>query len=106
MVAMRSPIPPAIREKLSNDPFMKECIMFAEPCDIPCDGRIEWQHFFSYGGKRQSEPYGILPLCHLHHVHQAEIISQQEAAMRQRIHHFHAEEEFAQKYPKSSLLTT
>lgn len=102
---MRMPIPKAIRDVLNDDPFMRDCILQFDLSEHPCDGRIEWQHFFVYGGKRQSELYGILPLCHYHHIHQAEIIPQQEAAMIERIKHFKAVEEFRTKYPKSTLLT-
>lgn len=100
---MRSPIPPAIREELSNDPFMGRCLLEFLP---PCNGRIEWQHAMTYGGKRVNELYTILPLCQKHHKEQAAYRPQQEWAIKERIKHFHAEEEFAQKYPKSNLLTS
>ncbi len=101
MVAMRSPIPPAIREELSNDPFMSECAL---DYLFECEGRIEWQHAMTYAGKRVNELYTIVPLCHFHHLHQAEFRREQEMVMRFRIKHFHAEDDFAAKYPKSNLL--
>lgn len=94
------PIPKQIRDQLSEDPFMRTCVVNTEDCE----GHIEWQHFFTYGGKRQSEIYGILPLCHYHHWHQAQYIAEQEGAMRQRIVFFRAESEFKVKYPRSTLL--
>ena len=54
---MRSPIPKAIREELSEDPFMKTCVLAGE-----CGGRIEWHHAFNYAGKRQNELWAILPV--------------------------------------------
>lgn len=103
---MRSPVPKDIRQQLTDDPFMKECIFFTLTSDVPCDGRIEWQHAMTYGGKRVNELYTILPLCHNHHVRQAKFRQEQEKFIRSRIRHFHAEKEFAQKYPKSKLLTS
>lgn len=99
-MAMRSPIPPAIRAKLADDPFMTRCIFD----NSTCDGRIEWQHALTYGGKRVNELYSILPLCSKHHREQGAYRIQQEAVMSQRIKHFHAEDEFRAKYPKSTLL--
>lgn len=98
---MQSKIPFAIREQLSEDPFMARCIFN----NSTCEGRIEWQHAMTYAGRRVNELYTILPLCSKHHKEQGAYRSQQEAIMRQRIIHFHAEKDFAAKYPKSNLFT-
>ena len=102
MVAMRMPIPAALREDLSNDPYMKTCIID----NFYCRGRIEWHHNFTWAGKRQNELWSILPLCTEHHAHAAAYKGILDRAMIERIHHFHAEEEFRTKYPKSDLLPT
>lgn len=98
---MRSPIPPAIREELSQDAFMSRCCL--EGIGL-CDGRIEWHHALRYASKRINELYSILPLCHYHHVHEAAFGGLLEGHLRDRIKHFHAEEEFKRLFPKSSLL--
>lgn len=99
MVAMRSPIPVAIREQLSDDPFMSDCIV-----DFDCVGRIEWDHAFKYQGKRVNELWAILPKCHKHHDGRSshvETISR--LYLRMRIAHFNAFREFKVNYPKSDL---
>lgn len=100
MVAMRSPIPPAIREELSNDPFMKECIV-----QDGCEGRAEFDHAFTYAGKRVNELWAILPLCTKHnHGVTRKVNELRKVALRYRIFYFEAEKEFKEKYPKSDLL--
>jgi hypothetical protein len=100
MVAMRSPIPAAIREELSQDPFMSRCIL--EP--LFCSGRIQWHHW-SYAGKRVNELFSIVPLCEEHHRKEAQYRDAIDAAVRNRVVHFHAEEDFRRKFPKSTLLS-
>ena len=68
-MVMQSRIPPAIREELSNDPYMVRCVLEFLP---PCNGRIEWQHAMTYAGSRVNELYTILPLCQKHHKEQFE----------------------------------
>lgn len=100
MVAMRSPIPPAIREELSNDPFMARCIIEGEECN----GRIEWHHAFTYSGKRQNELWSILPMCHAHHMTEHRYKTKIVDVLIARIAHFAADADFRAKYPKSNLL--
>ncbi len=101
-MVMRCPIPSAIREELSNDPFMRDCIIAHE-----CEGRIEWHHAFTYAGKRRNELWSILPLCHKHHEkagtpHVSTICKMN---LRVRIDHFDdfVRTDFYRKYPKSNL---
>lgn len=98
---MRSPIPPKIREELSNDPFMTDCVI-----GHMCDGRIEWHHAFNYAGKRQNELWCILPLCSLHHSKAGtpHVDTICKMNMRARIAHFKAFDDFAAKFPRSTLL--
>ena len=101
---MRSPIPKAIREELAEDPYMKKCALQ----DSYCSGRVEWHHAFTYAGKRVNELWSIIPLCHEHH---ADVSNRNWAyfvtgQVKERIRHFNAFEEFAQKYPRSNLLPT
>ena len=98
--SMQCKIPEAMRAELSEDPFMRVCIIN----DAMCAGRIEWNHALTYGGRRVNELYALLPMCHLHHEQQAKWRPLIEQVMRKRIKHFGAAEEFAAKYPKSSLL--
>jgi hypothetical protein len=93
-------IPEEMREELSDDPFMQECIIGG----IRCEGRIEWQHAFTYAGKRQNVIWGILPMCHIHHGLESGYRQEQIDSMRKRISHFKAEEEVATLYPKTTLL--
>lgn len=100
-MSLRSPIPVEIREQLATDPFMTHCIVGHE-----CAGRVEWNHAFIYGGKRQNELWSIIPVCNKHH----RAMSKSTAAicnmaMRTRIHQFKAETTFQEKYPKSNLIT-
>lgn len=96
---MRSSIPPAIREFLSDDPFMKECIVSHD-----CEGRIHFDHAFTYAGRRVNALWAILPLCRKHNMG---VTSHVEALrrmnLRARIAHFSAERDFKIRYPKSDL---
>ena len=99
-MAMRSPIPAEIRDELSKDPFMQTCIVAHE-----CEGRVHFDHAFTYAGKRVNERWSILPLCRKHNMG----VTQHVQALRRmnllaRIAHFKAESDFATKYPKSDLL--
>lgn len=66
-MSLTLPIPIAMREEMSNDPFYKKCCV----ADSECGGRIEWNHALIYAGKRQNEKFCILPMCHWHHYHEA-----------------------------------
>lgn len=94
---LRLKIPDDMREQLSKDPFMKECIV-----GVDCEGRIEWQHAFTYAGKRKNELWAILPMCHLHHLRESKYREIQQKAMKFRIKDFHLEEDVKLKYPKAS----
>ena len=100
---MRSPIPKEVRELLSDDPYMVICALE----DFDCQGRIEWHHDFTYGGKRQNEPWCIIPLCHFHHNKAGSkwAVAVINAEIRTRITHFKAESDFRLKYPRSTLLS-
>ena len=93
-------IPTEMRETLSADPWMGKCIIY----DARCDGENEWQHAFTYAGKRRNEYWAILPMCNFHHRREASYRLEQYAAMVERIHHFAAEKDFRDKYPRSKLL--
>jgi len=58
------PIPPALRTKIASDPFMRKCIRDSE---ATCEGRITWEHTFTYSGKQINERWAIVPLCEHHH---------------------------------------
>src|SRR4051812_40228052 len=98
--SLRCPIPEEMREQLAEDPFMRHCIID----DALCDGRIEWNHAFTYAGKRVNELWALIPMCHLHHSQEAKWRPLIEQVMRKRIKHFGAAEDFRAKYPRSTLL--
>ena len=102
MVAMRSPIPPAIREELMDDAFMTLCALDG----FECEGRIQWHHAFTYAGKRVNEVWALIPLCEWHHSHESQWKQSINALIVERIHHFAAEASFKEKYPRSNLLPT
>lgn len=99
---MQSKIPPAIREQLSEDPFMKKCVID----DSTCEGRIEWNHAFTYKGKRVNELWSLIPQCHHHHdmTRSVNVKWHVEEAMRDRIIFFGASKDFKEKYPRSNLV--
>src|SRR5438067_1869663 len=101
--SMRVPIPAEMREQLADDPFMQRCIL-DNVAGTFCEGRIEWDHSFTYAGKRINEPWALLPVCHAHHMQEASWRTIKADRMISRIHHFGAEEEFKRKYPKSLLV--
>lgn len=99
--SLRCPVPREIQEVLERDPWMKTCLL----ADETCEGRLNWQHSFTYAGRRISELYFLLPLCESHHRRQASFRREQEDAIRERITHFKAESDFREKYSRSKLLT-
>ncbi len=100
MVAMRSPIPVAIREQLQDDPFMSRCIFD----NLQCGGRVEWHHAFTYAGKRQNEPWSLIPLCaDFHHKEESRFRPFIKAVMQLRMSQFCEKDDFLAKYPKSDL---
>lgn len=48
---------------------MKRCTIAGDEHE----GRIEWHHAFTYAGKRQNEPWSIIPLCKKHHKEEARL---------------------------------
>lgn len=64
-MSLTRPIPKAVREKLSADPFYKVCCIADEHCS---EGKVEWHHNLTFAGKRVDDDFGILPACHLHHL--------------------------------------
>ena len=93
---MRSPIPKAIREQLSDDPFMTRCCV----ADATCLGYIQWHHGLTYAGQRQNELWAILPVCESHHRREAQYRDELEFAMSARIFAFDAEADAEYKYPR------
>ena len=61
------PIPKQLREDIARDPFMAFCIYEAKGEGIDCEGRVEWEHVFTYSGKQINEAWSILPVCTYHH---------------------------------------
>ena len=98
---MRCPIPKKMRDTLSKDPFMKKCIVANN-----CEGRVEFDHAFTYAGRRVNELWAILPLCTKHnHGVTREVEAARKVNLRTRIAHFKAESDFREKYSRSKLLT-
>ena len=55
------PIPLAMRNQMSADPFMAHCIYPG------CGGKPEWEHAWIYAGRQINEPWAIVPCCTYHH---------------------------------------
>lgn len=98
-MSLRAPIPEETRTILSEDNFMRECIVK----DTACAGRVEWQHAMTYGGKRISDIWALLPMCTRHHKEQAKYRQLQEAAVLFRIHQYSSLEAVREKYPKMRI---
>jgi hypothetical protein len=98
--SMQCRIPEDMREQLAADPFMQRCIFNG----YECEGALQWNHAFTYGGKRQNILWGILPMCKHHHDKEAQFRYSINGVMRNRIIHFNATDDFKDKYPKSTLI--
>ena len=61
-------IPPAIREQIAADPWMKRCIHAGRPSGAKCRGRITWEHALIFRGRQVNEPWAIVPCCEYHHL--------------------------------------
>jgi len=85
------PIPPAMRQEIESDPFMKKCSRRSSECD----GRITWEHCWIYAGRQINEPWAIIPLCVYHHLGKG--LDKHE---NQRISLRRATDEDLAKYPK------
>lgn len=57
-------IPPALRARLAEDPYMKACARHSPDCR----GRVTWEHALTYAGKQVQEAWAIVPLCEWHHL--------------------------------------
>jgi len=70
------PIPLSLRKKIAALPFMGKCVykslhepiwraLGVPPC--ACEGKVEWEHAFSYGKHQINEIWAIIPVCSCHH---------------------------------------
>lgn len=59
-----NPIPPQIKEELSNDPRMLTCVLLNTG---ECSGRVQWHHPWTYAGRQINEKWAIVPACEHHH---------------------------------------
>lgn len=92
------PIPIALRNELSKDPYYSTC---ARANEHSCSGRITWEHCWIYGGKQIQEKWAIIPLCERHH----DVLSWQDKGdlnktLNHRISLARATAEDLAKYPK------
>lgn len=78
---------------------MTHCIIF----DDDCSGRIEWNHAFTYAGKRVNELWSILPMCHKHHYEEAKHRFLIRAALIKRIQQLDMLDDYRKRYPKATL---
>ncbi len=97
-MSLTVPIPQEMRDTLSKDRLMRNCLV-----GLDCSGRIEWNHGFTYAGKRINELYFLTPLCSKHHREEAKHREAIRTFMRYRILEFKARDDFNAKYPKSDL---
>lgn len=59
-----TPIPPKLREEMSNDPFYKKCCVTGTST-----GKIDWHNNLIFGGKQVQAKFCILPLAKSIHDH-------------------------------------
>ncbi len=85
------PIPPKLKQEMSDDPYYKHCAR----ANSACSGRITWEHAYIYAGKQINEKWAIIPLCVYHHL--GEGLDKHE---NQRIALSRATDEDLAKYPK------
>lgn len=96
-------IPTEMRETLATDPIMKQCIFKGTFKEVDCEGRVEWNHGFTYASKRQNELWAIVPLCTYHHRTEASHRREIRGFMRMQMGYYKADDDFNTKYPKSDL---
>ena len=59
-MSLTSPIPPALREEMSQDPYYSKCCLTGVS---NVQEKIEWHHNLTFKGKRVNEKFCILPLA-------------------------------------------
>lgn len=57
------PIPEKMKREMSIDPYYEKCAI----CDGRCQGRITWEHCWTYGGRQINEKWAIISICEFHH---------------------------------------
>lgn len=61
------PIPLDIRNALAAEPFMAKCIYLYRNDATQCQGRIEFEHAWTFAGRRLNRPWAVVPACSTHH---------------------------------------
>lgn len=62
------PIPPKMRQGLSEDPRMKVCaVSNLQSLYGACSVKIDYDHVWVYAAKQINEPWAILGVCRTHH---------------------------------------
>lgn len=84
-------IPPKIKKAILSDDYYKKCAR----SNADCQGRITWEHAFTYAGKQIQEVWAIIPLCWYHHLGVGLV-----KAINQAIAISRATLEDLQKYPR------
>ncbi len=62
-MSLIKPIPPKLREEMSQDKWYKKCCI----ADSECSNKIEWHHNLIFRGQRENVKEAILPVCQAHH---------------------------------------
>lgn len=58
-----------MKSELEQLPRMKRCVLDTlQDVYGPCDGRIEWEHVWTYAGRQINELWAIIGACHGHHL--------------------------------------
>jgi len=60
-------IPKKIVKECTEDIFYKKCSRSKVFRDHVCEGRITWEHVFTYSGKQIQKRWNIIPLCEKAH---------------------------------------
>lgn len=92
---MRS-IPKKMRSEMSENKYMKICMRNYVFNDHECEGRITWEHAFTYAGRQINEKWAIISICREYHLNRDKL----DKRMSEFIAVFRASEEELQKYPR------
>lgn len=60
-------IPLKMRKVIALDQEMTHCFYTKLGRGGECQGKVEWEHAFTYSGKRLNEPWAIIGVCTYHH---------------------------------------
>lgn len=60
-------IPEILKKKILNNPYYKKCSRKEIFHDHVCQGRITFEHVWTYRGRQIQEEWAIIPICEYAH---------------------------------------